>query len=225
MLLTVAALAIAPTVAAHPISANLNWTPPNGGTDLGNSATFGVADMLPGGGSDSDYPAGAFFSGVLTVTTPDGLTSTYSVTNVPCGIQTLSAAYPSAFTAGTGTPATGIQGTYTGTWVGITSALVGGQRPAFSTQSHLTVFGSTYLPAGPTIRYTHHPRHSHRSSTRCSDERQAAEVLRDYPVRPLPTCHASVQSYSFHLLEIGLSLPTCSLLLLRFPLILRVSFV
>src|SRR5580693_9278332 len=105
-LVSLGLLAMLPFAAAHPIQANLNWSSSASGIITGgtNTASFGVADMLVGGGSDIDCPAGAYFSGTLTVTTPLGQTSTYSVTNVPCGTQNLSAVYPTAFTAGTGAP-------------------------------------------------------------------------------------------------------------------------
>src|SRR5580658_8146475 len=99
LLLTFAALLLLATpaliaVRADPIQPNLNWNPGSvtaGGT---TTATFGVADTLPGTSppqSDPDCPLGAFFSGTLTVTTPGGLTSTVSVSNIPCGTQNLSA--------------------------------------------------------------------------------------------------------------------------------------
>ena len=140
-LLSLGLLVALPLVAADPINANLNWTNtiiPQTGT---NTATFGVADMLVGGGSDIDCPAGAFFSGTLTVTTPGGLTSTYSVTNVPCGTQNLTAAYPAAFTAGSGAPSTASAGTYTANWAGTSTALVGGVHPSFSVTDNFVAQG------------------------------------------------------------------------------------
>jgi hypothetical protein len=131
-LLSLGLLVMLPLVAADPISPNLNWTNTDIPQTSTNTATFGVANMLPGGGSDPDCPAGQTFSGTLTVTTPGGLTSTYSVSNVACGTQNLSAVYPTAFTAGTGAPSTATAGTYTGVWAGTTSALVGGVHPTFS---------------------------------------------------------------------------------------------
>src|SRR5580692_10217561 len=131
LLLSIAALVLLATpalisVRANPINANLNWSPGSFAAGGTTTATFGVADMLVGGGSDPDCPAGAFFSGTLTVTTPGGLTSTVTETNVPCGTQTLSAVYPTSFTAGSGAPSTATTGTYTGVWAGTTTALIGG---------------------------------------------------------------------------------------------------
>src|SRR5580692_3991947 len=136
LLLSIAALVLLATpalisVQAHPINANLNWNPGSFAAGGTTTATFGVADMLVGGGPDGDCPAGAFFSGTLTVTTPGGLTSTFSVTNVPCGTTTLTAVYPTAFTPGSGAPSTISVGTYTGVWAGTTTALIGGVHPSF----------------------------------------------------------------------------------------------
>ena len=136
-------------VNADPINANLNWSP--GSITAGGSTTayFGVADVLAGTTtSDIDCPAGAFFSGTLTVTTPGGLTSTVTVTNVPCGTQNLSAVYPTGFTTGTGAPSTATAGTYTGTWAGVTTALVGGIHPTFSVTDN---FVAQQLPPPPTV--------------------------------------------------------------------------
>jgi len=137
-----------PLVAADPISPNLNWTNTSITAGSTNTATFGVANQLPTGGNDPDCPPGATFSGTLTVTTPGGLTSTYSVTNVPCGTQTLSAVYPTAFTAGTGAPSTTTVGTYTGVWAGTTSALIGGVHPTFSVTDN---FATHALLPPPTV--------------------------------------------------------------------------
>jgi hypothetical protein len=131
-LLSMGLLVMLPFVAAAPISPNLSWANPSIPVGSTNTATFGVADTLPTGGSDPDCPSGAFFTGTLTVTTPGGLTSTYSVTSIPCGTQNLSAVYPTAFTAGSGAPSTSTLGTYTASWAGTTTALVGGIHPAFS---------------------------------------------------------------------------------------------
>jgi hypothetical protein len=147
-LLSLGLLMALPFAAAHPINANLNWTSTSIPAGSTNTATFGVADMLVGGGSDIDCPAGAFFSGVLTVTTPGGLTSTYTVTSVPCGTQNLSAAYPAAFTAGSGAPSTISIGTYTANWAGTSTALVGGVHPTFSVTDN---FFTTQQTPPPTV--------------------------------------------------------------------------
>ncbi|MDA4113253.1 MAG: hypothetical protein OK474_04320 [Thaumarchaeota archaeon] len=133
-------------MAAHPIDANLNWSSPGSGiaTGAADTASFGVAQYLVGTSNpDLDCPPGAFFSGTLTVTTPGGQTSTYSVTHVACGTQNLSAVYPTAFTAGTGAANTNATGTYTGTWAGSSTALVGGVHPAFSVVSFFVVNGQS----------------------------------------------------------------------------------
>ena len=151
-LVSLGLLAMLPFAAAHPIQANLNWSSSASGIITGgtNTASFGVADTLPGGNqTDIDCPSGAFFSGTLTVMTPGGLTSTYSVTNVPCGTQNLSATYPSAFTAGTGAPSTVTAGTYTGTWAGTTTALVGGLHPSFSVTDNFVANGQSPPPTVP----------------------------------------------------------------------------
>jgi hypothetical protein len=153
LLLTFAALLLLATpaliaVRADPIQANLNWNPGSITAGGFTTATFGVADMLPGGGPDSDCPPGAFFSGTLTVTTPGGLTSTVSVSNVPCGTQNLSAVYPTGFTPGTGAPSTSAAGTYSATWAGSTTALVGGVHPSFNVQDNF--IAQSLLPP-PTV--------------------------------------------------------------------------
>ena len=151
-LVSLGLLAMLPFAAAHPIQANLNWSSSASGIITGgtNTATFGVADVLPGTTtSDIDCPAGAYFSGTLTVTTPGGLTSTYTVTNVPCGTQNLSAVYPTAFTAGTGAPSTTTAGTYTGNWAGTTTALVGGLHPSFSVTDNFVANGQSPPPTVP----------------------------------------------------------------------------
>jgi hypothetical protein len=133
-------------VNAHPINPNLSWAPNPiaiGGT---TGATFGVGDTIPGispAQSDPDCPAGAFFTGTLTVTTPGGLTSSITETSIPCGTQNLSAAYPAAFTPGTGSPSTSTSGTYSATWAGTTTALVGGVHPIFSTSDNFVVSPAT----------------------------------------------------------------------------------
>src|ERR1700722_688751 len=141
LLLAFAALLLLATpallaVRADPINPNLSWAPNPTFQGQPTTASFGVGDTIPGSSpptSDPDCPSGAFFSGTLTVTTPGGLTSSVSVTNVPCGTQNLHATYPSGFTPGTGAPSTITLGTYTAAWVGTTTALVGGVHPAFDT--------------------------------------------------------------------------------------------
>jgi hypothetical protein len=148
-LLSLGLLVALPFVAGDPINANLNWTSISitaGGT---NTATFGVADMLVGGGSDIDCPAGAFFSGTLTVTTPGGLTSTVTETSIACGTQNLSAVYPTAFTAGSGAPSTTTAGTYTANWAGTSTALVGGVHPSFSVTDNFVAQSLTPPPTVP----------------------------------------------------------------------------
>jgi hypothetical protein len=148
LLLAFAALLLLATpailaVRADPIQPNLSWSPNPiniGGT---TTATFGVADTVPGGASDPDCPAGDFFTGTLTVTTPGGLTSSVTETNIPCGTQTLHAAYPAAFTPGTGAPSTSTSGTYVTEWKGTTTALVGGVHPAFDTIDSFVVLPNT----------------------------------------------------------------------------------
>jgi len=135
-------------VHADPIQANLNWSPGSITAGGSTTATFGVADTLPSGGSDPDCPSGAFFSGTITVTTPGGQTSTYSVTNIACGTQNLSAVYPTAFTPGSGAPNTNTAGTYTAVWAGTTTALVGGVHPSFNVQDN---FVAQQLPPPPTV--------------------------------------------------------------------------
>lgn len=137
-----------PFVAAHPIDPSLNWTNTTIPAGATNTATFGVADMLPAGGPDSDCPPGATFTGTLTVTTPGGLTSTYSVSGIACGTQNLTAVYPTSFTAGSGAPSTASVGTYAGVWAGTTSAVVGGVHPIFRVSDN---FVTEALPPGPTV--------------------------------------------------------------------------
>jgi hypothetical protein len=139
LLLAFAGAAIAPSVLAEPINPNLSWAPNPITTGSTTTATFGVADTLPTGGSDNDCPSGDFFSGTLTVTTPGGLTSTYTVTSVPCGTQNLSAIYPTAFTPGTGAPSTATAGVYGAVWAGTTTATVGGVHPTFNTSDNFVV--------------------------------------------------------------------------------------
>ena len=151
-LVSLGLLAMLPFVTAHPINASLSWSSTASGIITGgtNTASFGIADTLPGGNTtDIDCPAGAFFSGTLTVTTPSGQTSTYSVTQVPCGTQNLSATYPTAFTAGTGAPSTNTAGAYTGTWAGSTTALVGGLHPSFSVTDNFIANGQSPPPSVP----------------------------------------------------------------------------
>ena len=153
LILSIAALVLLATpalisVQAHPINANLNWNPGSFAAGGTTTATFGVADMLVGGGPDGDCPAGAFFSGTLTVTTPGGLTSTVTETNIPCGTQNLSAVYPTDFTPGTGAPSTAAAGTYTAVWAGSSTATVGGAHPMFSVQDN---FVAQQLPPPPTV--------------------------------------------------------------------------
>ena len=73
------------------------------------------------------------------MTTPGGLISSVTETNIPCGTQNLSAVYPTAFTPGTGAPSTSTSGTYSATWAGTTTALVGGVHPVFSTGDSFVV--------------------------------------------------------------------------------------
>ena len=133
-------------VHADPINPNLSWSPDliNDPLHQTTTATFGVGDTIPGSSppaSDPDCPSGDFFSGTLTVTTPLGKTSTYTVSNVACGTQNLSAVYPTDFTPGTGAPNTIVYGGYTAEWKGTTTALVGGVHPAFDTIDSFIVFG------------------------------------------------------------------------------------
>ncbi|MDA4136687.1 MAG: hypothetical protein OK449_06800 [Thaumarchaeota archaeon] len=148
-LVSIGLLAMFPFVAAHPIDPSLNWANVSILAGSTNTATFGVADMLPAGGPDSDCPPGATFSGTLTVTTPGGLTSTYSVSDIPCGTQNLTAVYPTAFTAGTGSPSTATAGTYAGVWAGTTSAVVGGVHPVFSVSDNFVTQALTPPPTVP----------------------------------------------------------------------------
>jgi hypothetical protein len=148
-LVSIGLLSMLPFVAAHPIDPSLNWANTSIIGGATNTATFGVADLLPGGGPDSDCPPGATFSGTLTVTTPGGLTSTYSVSGVPCGTQNLTAVYPTAFTAGTGSPSTLTAGTYAGVWAGTTSAVVGGVHPTFSVSDNFVTQAQTPPPTVP----------------------------------------------------------------------------
>src|SRR3984885_10246795 len=125
-------------VHADPINPNLSWSPNPIAIGATTTATFGVGDTIPAQ-SDPDCPAGAFFTGTLTVTTPGGLTSSVTETHIACGTQNLSAAYPGAFTPGTGAPSTSTSGTYSATWAGTTTALVGGVHPVFSTGDSFVV--------------------------------------------------------------------------------------
>jgi hypothetical protein len=135
------------TAQATLANADLSWNPSP--TQIGSTttATFGVADTLPGGGSDPDCPAGATFSGTLTVTTPHGNTSTFTVTNVPCGTTNLTAVYPTDFTPGTGAPSTNQLFKYNATWTGTTTADVGGMHPTFKVTDQF----ETYLCCPPPI--------------------------------------------------------------------------
>jgi hypothetical protein len=126
-------------VSANPINPNLSWAPNPIAIGATTTATFGVGDTVPGGASDPDCPAGAFFSGTLTVTTPGGLTSTVTETSIACGTQNLSAVYPTAFTAGSGAPSTSTSGTYSAEWAGTTTATVGGAHPIFDTKDNFVV--------------------------------------------------------------------------------------
>ena len=149
--LTALMLLAAPALMAVNVTPNQRkpkLVPPSITAGGSTTANFGVADMLVGGGSDADCPAGAFFSGTLTVTTPGGLTSSVTVTNVPCGTQNLSAVYPTGFTPGTGAPSTAAAGTYTAVWAGTSTALVGGLHPSFSVQDN---FVAQQLPPPPTV--------------------------------------------------------------------------
>ena len=150
-LVSLGLLAMLPLVTAHPISPNLNWSSSSSGIPTGGTvtATFGVADVLPGGNSsDIDCPAGAFFSGTLTVTTPGGTVSTHTVANIPCGTVNLTAIYPTQFTATGHTPANSTSGTYTANWAGSTTALIGGLHPSFSITDN---FVANQLPPPPTV--------------------------------------------------------------------------
>jgi len=133
-------------VRADPINPNLSWFHEVFPQTDTTTATFGVADTVPGGASDPDCPSGDFFTGTLTVTTPSGQTSSVTKTNVPCGTQNLTAIYPTDFAPGTGTPDTNTVGTYTAAWVGTTTALVGGVHPAFNTTDSFFVAGGLKLP-------------------------------------------------------------------------------
>ncbi|MDA4113423.1 MAG: hypothetical protein OK474_05185 [Thaumarchaeota archaeon] len=128
------------TAQAHPIDANLLWTPSQVQASTTTTATFGVADTTPGGSSDPDCPAGSTFSGTLTVTTPTGSTSTFTVSNVPCGTTNLAAVYPTDFTSGTGAPDTTQLFRYNATWAGTTTAVVGGVHPTFSVTDSFLVY-------------------------------------------------------------------------------------
>jgi hypothetical protein len=121
-------------VHADPINPNLSWSPNPISIGATTTATFGVGDTIPGTSppqSDPDCPAGDTFTGTLTVTMPNGKTSSVTETAIPCGTQNLTAIYPTAFTSGSGAPSTNIAGTYTAEWKGTTTALVGGVHPAF----------------------------------------------------------------------------------------------
>jgi len=134
-------------VHADPINPNLSWTPNPINVGATTTATFGVGDTIPGTSppvSDPDCPAGAFFTGTLTVTTPGGLTSTVTETHIACGTQNLQAVYPTAFTAGSGAPSTSTSGTYTAQWAGTTTALVGGVHPIFNTTDNFVVNPNTH---------------------------------------------------------------------------------
>jgi hypothetical protein len=148
-LLSLGLLVALPLAAAHPINANLNWTSTSIPAGSTNTATFGVADMLVGGGSDIDCPAGDTFSGTLTVTTPGGLTSSVTETNIPCGTQNLSAVYPTDFAPGTGAPSTTTVGTYSAAWVGTSTALVGGLHPSFNVQDNFVTVQQSPPPPVP----------------------------------------------------------------------------
>jgi len=128
------------TARAAPMGASLSWNPDK--TQIGTTtiATFGVADTLPGGSSNPACPAGATFSGTITVTTPNGRTSTLTVNDIPCGSTALNAVYPTDFTPGTGVPNTGQILVYSATWAGTTSALVGGMHPTFSVTDTFEVY-------------------------------------------------------------------------------------
>ena len=152
LLLTFAALLLLATpallaVRADPINPNLSWAPNPINVGATTTATFGVGDTIPGTSpavSDPDCPSGDFFTGTLTVTTPGGLTSSVTETNIPCGTQNLSAVYPTAFTPGSGAPSTGTAGTYTAEWKGTTTALVGGIHPAFDTIDSFVVQSTSH---------------------------------------------------------------------------------
>ena len=149
LLLTTPALL---AVHADPINPNLSWAPNPVIFSGTTTAIFGVGDTIPGispAQSDPDCPAGDTFTGTLTVTMPNGKTSSVAETSIPCGTQNLTAVYPTAFTPGTDTPNTIIPGAYTAEWKGTTTATVGGVHPAFDTIDSFFVLGPCTLCGVP----------------------------------------------------------------------------
>jgi hypothetical protein len=145
-LLTLVGVAFVPAAFAMPINANLTWAPsPVTTPGTSTTATFGVNDVTPSGGPDSDCPAGDTFTGTLTVVEPAPASGSASVSigTTPCGTTTLSAVYPTGFT---GVASTTECGTYTATWSGVTSALVGGIHPTFIVTDNFVVTGCTTVP-------------------------------------------------------------------------------
>lgn len=140
-LLALLAAGLAPVVFANPINPVLNWSPNPVTQGSTTTATYGVA-------IDADCPTGQTFTGTLKVVEPDGV-STATVTlgvPTPCGTSNLSAVYPTAFT---GTAGTTELGTYSATWSGTTSAIVGGVHPTFNVQDNFVVVKSTGVPEFP----------------------------------------------------------------------------
>jgi hypothetical protein len=141
-LIALVGIMFVPAVAAHPINANLSWSP-NVVTTPGTSttATYGVNDVLPSSSTpDPDCPSGDTFTGTLTVTeaAPSSGVSTVTVGTTPCGTTSLTSVYPTAFT---GVASTTECGLYSAVWSGVTSATVGGVHPTFSVTDNFVVEG------------------------------------------------------------------------------------
>jgi hypothetical protein len=129
-------------------TADLSWNPTQIQIGQTTTATFGVPDALQGGVPNPDCPAGATFSGILTVTMPHGNTSTFTVSDVPCGTTDLTAVYPTDFTPGTGAPSTDQIFRYNATCAGTTTTLVGGTHPTFSVTDEFEVYLCCPPPMG-----------------------------------------------------------------------------
>ena len=134
VLLTVAALSFAPAVAAAPINASLAWSPNNFAAGGTTTATVDVA-------IDADCPSGGTYSGTITVTEPDGVsTATFTVPATACGTA-VTAVYPTGFVGTAGTTQTGV---YKTGFAGTTSV------PGVSFDL-TTAFFTVHLPPPPGV--------------------------------------------------------------------------
>jgi hypothetical protein len=139
LLTVVGLLAIVPVVYANPITPSLTWSPqfvPIAGT------TTGTANVA----IDADCPSGKTYQGTITVVEPDGVsTGTVTIGATPCGTA-VTVVYPTGFS---GSASTSESGTYTATFAGTTSALVGGVHPKFSLTDNFFAGNFQPVPESP----------------------------------------------------------------------------